>query len=273
LALFSELLIVLFRRQQRLDTARSLVREDHGPTFSLLNDAFDSVEAECKKECCQKLQQDHEQLKLDLQAAMVINQELRADLEHAVSLVASQCPTPEEDRPDSRGSPSAVLLELLSSAVNTWKDKIGEQEARKTRSHTKMKDAVKKLKVSGCLVDRSHFCKLTAQLPFMQCDIGSISLKSAATSRKIEVITSTGYAKIHSASKPPASPQLPTRSPRTPALESTTPTTEQRYMYASSVESGSSSTKRGIAIPSPKMFDPIDADYNPGLSSRSLKKK
>jgi hypothetical protein len=126
-----------------LDTARSVVKDD----VALLDDGFDGDDAECTKDCCQKLQQDHEQLKLDLQTALIVNQELRADLEHAVSLVVSQCPTPEDERPDSRGSPSAVLLELLSSAVNTWKDRVGEHEARKSRSHTKMKDAVKKLKV------------------------------------------------------------------------------------------------------------------------------
>lgn len=121
---------------QRLETARTLIKDDEMMSKALefgidIDDEVVTPRASTTEKCtapvCQQIKSENVQLKLDLQAAQLLNQELRTDFEHVVSLVANQrglTPTPSPIDEAMRVSPSAVLLELLTSAVATWKDKV-----------------------------------------------------------------------------------------------------------------------------------------------------
>lgn len=77
-----------------------------------------------------RLVAENKKLRFELEHARQCNVDLHADLEYAMSMLSDQryfdTPTPLEidERTKSRPSPSAMLVEMLSSAVTSWKAKV-----------------------------------------------------------------------------------------------------------------------------------------------------
>ncbi len=129
---------------QRLHTAKALIAEDAGPTDAFGVD-FDDVEslnghvssvsrhgsesAEASAGVA-KMKAAIRALKSELQSTRMTNQELQGNLEYAMSLLSDNryfdtpTPTEIEERTKSRASPSVVLIEMLTGAVESWKAKV-----------------------------------------------------------------------------------------------------------------------------------------------------
>ncbi len=129
---------------QRLQTAKALVNEDQsgGCSFGVDLDEDDAIRAVVSGPAAAgniaaesvagvaRLKAMIRALKEEVRTSRTINHELQGNVEHAMSLLSDSryfdTPSPAEieERAKSRTSPSVVLVEMLTSAVASWKAKV-----------------------------------------------------------------------------------------------------------------------------------------------------